>query len=208
MPDWSRRQLLQAAALPTLGALAGCSESNDQTDERVDPSIRSKEPITNYEMTKVRNKSGAALAGSNSNSADAETYDHITKEETIPSFTSVSEARALERFVRDTDFATQSILLLVRTIPECYRLRLVSASKEDDGVDSRYCRDMRPADVSCDQDATDTVGIAIRLPLAGDSFNSLGMGFSSSCDDRPTVVNFDPVTPAANSTSSTGGVTE
>ncbi|MFB6250364.1 MAG: hypothetical protein ABEI27_01540 [Halobellus sp.] len=169
-------------------------------------------PITNYELTRVRNESRAALIAGDSESERSRFYEHLTDAESVPTFSDVAEADELARFIGETDFESKSVLLLVRPIPECYELRLTGVSKEGDGVDSQYCRDMRPADVQCKKDAEDTVGVAIRLPLAGDSFNSLGMGFGSSCDDRPSMVHFEPVTPTSNatttSTAETGGGSE
>ncbi|MFB6091228.1 MAG: hypothetical protein ABEJ97_09240 [Halobellus sp.] len=210
MSDWSRRRFLAATALPISGALTGCSTASDLTE--TEPQIRPrKTPVTDYEMKKVRNSAGDPLLEPESSSERSETYDHITQEANVPSFSDTPEGRTLGQFVGATDFAAESILLLVRRVPECYDLRLVSVSKEGDGVDSQYCREMRPADVSCERDAEDTVGVAIRLPFAGDSFNSLGMGFSSSCDDRPRIVTLEPVTPAnatGNATAESGGGTE
>lgn len=214
MSDWSRRRFLAASSLPILGALTGCSASPDRTGAELDTAPR-KRPVTDYDAVKVRNSGGSPLVERDSSTAAdrSHTYDHITEQANVPSFTGVPEARELDRFVGATDFAAESILLFVRPVPECYDLRLVSVSKEGDGdgVDARYCREMRPADVSCERDAEDPVGIAVRLPFAGDSFNSLGMGFSSSCGDRPTVVDFEPVTPTnatGDSADETGGGTE
>ncbi|MFA1611563.1 hypothetical protein [Halobellus rubicundus] len=203
MSDWSRRRFLAAASLPVVGSVAGCSESLDRTG--AEPHFaEQKRPVTDYEREQVRNNEGASLIEDESAARRSYTYEHLTERANVPSFADVPEARQLEQFVDSTDFETESILLLVRPIPECYDLRLVSVSEEDDGVDSQYCRDMRPADVACERDAEDTVGVAIRLPFAGDSFNTLGMGFSSSCDNRPTVVSFEPVTP----TNATGAATD
>ncbi|MFB6093063.1 MAG: hypothetical protein ABEK02_08645 [Haloquadratum sp.] len=206
MSDWSRRRFLTATALPIVGASAGCSASPGPTESKPDASFP-KRQVTDYEMAKVRNGKGVPLVEGGSATGRSETYDHITDRANVPSFTQVSEAQKLVRFVGATDFATESVLLLVRSIPECYDLRLVSVSKESDGVGSQYCREMRPADVGCERDAEDTVGVAIRLPFAGDSFNSLGMGYSSSCDDRPRVVDFEPVTPANTAVDATGNAT-
>ncbi|SDY08042.1 hypothetical protein [Halobellus clavatus] len=209
MSRWSRRAFLRASSLPILGGVAGCLEFRDSARQDVDLSSHRTEPVTDYERRTVRNEAGAALVADGASSDRIHFYDHLTDAESVPAFSDVAEARELEAFVSDTDLETDSVLLLVRPIPECYELRLTAVRKEDDGVDSEYCRSMRPADVQCEQDAEDTVGVAIRLPFAGDSFNSLGMGFSSSCRDRPSVLNFEPVTPMSNetatSTSASGG---
>lgn len=211
MPDWSRRQFLGAVSAAVFGGLAGCGGSLDRANGAADLSMRSRRTVSDYETAQVRNADGAALLDEAARGRDR-FYDHLTDPGDVPPFADVAEARELARFVDATDFETESALLLVRPIPECYELRLTSVSREPDGVDSQYCREMRPADAGCDRNESDTVGIAIRLPFAGDSLSGLGRGFRRSCGDRPMAVDFEPVTPASNatktSTPGTGGETE
>ena len=60
-------------------------------------------------------------------------------------------------------------------------------AREEDGVEADFCRELRPADAACGAEDRVAVGVAIRLPFAGDEFSSLGSGWSSDCDRRPVL---------------------
>lgn len=193
MPDWSRRTLLQTVASGGALALSGCS---GQTRGFTKDTPVYRRRISGLETTYVRNEDGEPLfveatGGTTDDIGDQPGDDrrshqvhYLTDEREIEDFRfrDVDGAADLRSAVGATDFETKSVFLLQRPIGACYEPRLVGVYREGDGVDADFCQDLRPADVACDADAMDVFAVAIRLPLAGDDFNSLGTGFSGRCD--------------------------
>lgn len=197
MPDWSRRRALHALATGATAALAGCSSESGFSQEST-PGRNRRTPVTDYTSRTVRDQDGDAIfwtgeRPTNSRRARRD-QEYLTSADEVSKvhFAPDSEAAAdLRQFVEATDFETQSVSLRTTGIPECYTLRLLSVAREPDGYTTSYCYEPRPADVACAAEVHDTVAIAIRLPFAGDEFNSHGSSWSRACRERPY-----PVTPA------------
>jgi hypothetical protein len=192
MPDWSRRRALHAAVSTAVVALTGCSGEASVSNSGT-PRAGS-ERVTEYETEQVRNADGAALVRradatetETENRATTEAWNrgvsaHLTDADELSEYTfdDAPEATALARFARATDFETRSVYLLVRSIPACYDLRLVDVRRQSDSVTADFCRDLKPADVACERDDRDAVGVAIRLPFSGEG-SGYGVSMSSSC---------------------------
>ncbi len=196
MPDWSRREALSVLTTGVATALAGCQHS--PPDVSRPPAIGS---VENYEVARVRNADRAVLLTRSDDikSGRPGAYEHLTSREDVAAFTfaDVPEARTLRQFVDATDFESESIYLLVHTVPECYDHRLVGVGVDGNGPEASFCRKLRPADVECDADAEDTVGYAIRLPFPGDEMSGMGSS-GGSCEPSPRPEAFDANVTLAN----------
>lgn len=199
MPDWSRRHALQAAGGVLCAVLAGCNGSDSASRSYPRASRNTVEDIT---VLKVRNTAPSPMVergrdemAETTDSTTAERppdhrgrmMDHVTamtrdgdRQLVFPD--DVPGASDLRSFFEQTDFETESIYLAQSSLPECYDRHLTGVYREEDGVDAQFCRSIRPADVACSADSHDMVAFAIRLPFAGDDFNSVGGGHSSQCD--------------------------
>ncbi|MFB6160193.1 MAG: hypothetical protein ABEJ61_03345 [Haloferacaceae archaeon] len=194
MPDWSRRRALHAAVSTAVAALAGCSGEASVSSSPT-PAPDDARRVTDYELKQVRNADGVALFGRSDADEPTPTEStpggvgapsastHLTGPEELSAFAfaDVPQATALARFVRATDFETRSVYLYQRSIPACYDLRLVGVRRRSDSVTANFCRDLKPADVACERGDRDTVGVAVRLPFAGDGFSGHGTGLRGSC---------------------------
>lgn len=208
MPEWSRRRALRAAATAALAGLAGCSgETSVSHRAPVDPN---DEPVTEYTVKQVRTAEPTVLFWTGDEPpADGNPgrTHHLTSDEELADLSfaaDLPEAETLERFVRSVDLETQSVYLHAQAIEECYDLVLQGVSRDESSVHVDLCRDLKPADAVCSADAETTVGLAIRLPFAGDDFHGLGMGYGSSCHPNDRPVDFEPSTPT-NDTNRTEG---
>jgi hypothetical protein len=190
MPDWSRRRALQAVATTGAFALAGCSGESSRS--RSVPRERGEPvPTADLEVRFVRDTDGESLFGVDrgSDSIAAEDTETRRPEDPRPQRTYLTDADGRDRvtFREGTDLDSRSLFLLQRPLGECYEARLVGVYRETDGVDVDLCQALRPADVECSADTRDTIGVAVRLPFAGDSFSGYGTGWSSDCAHRSTV---------------------
>ena len=194
MPDWSRRQTLSALAGGLAVSLAGC-RGNDDESLSSGGRFPAERRVEEYEVRQVRNDDGVALLtrGDDVESARPGAYDHLQSREDLEAYTfaDLPEARKLREFCTATEFESNSVYLWVRRVPECYDLRLQRVGVDANGPSAHFCRDLRPVDASCDADARDTVGYAIRLPFAGDEYSGMGSGMSSSCSRPPRPTAFD-----------------
>lgn len=202
MPEWSRRRALHAVATASAVTLAGCGATTSGSSSIAHDGDA---PVTEFEARLLRNTDGEPLVVSGERATgdrsgddaaaarNAGVMEHLTDEEDLGDleFRDVAGGAELESFVTATDLDARSVYLLQRPIGECYAPRLVGVYRERDGVDAQFCRELRPAGVACDADAHDVFAVAIRLPFAGDDFNSVGSGSSSDCDHRPTVTFVD-----------------
>lgn len=207
MPDWSRRHVLHAAGSVLLAAIAGCngSGSSSRSAPRDD-----RDMVDDVTVLKVRNASPTPMVlRRRDQTTDERTtedppgrrgnlMDHVTEPpredaRAIAFQTDVPGATVIETFFEETDFGTESIYIAQSTILECYERHLTGVYREVDGVDAQFCRTLRSADVDCSADEYDMTAFAIRLPFAGDDFDSVGGGQSSGCE-RPHRQTIDPDT--------------
>lgn len=191
MPDRSRRDALQAVAATTTGILAGCS-----SDGGGDRDQRLSRRVTDYTRLSVRTDAATLLIDrGETDGADGAIYLTRADQRDRLRFGDGDPARRLEQFVRGTDLSERSVYLYERELSACHRLRLVRVTRAENGIHASFCRELRPADVRCDADATVRAAVALRLPFPGDGIDSVGGGFGSECD-RP---------PAATATGDGGG---
>lgn len=198
MPDRSRRHALRTVAGTATLALAGCGGVPTGSDDDL-PVLR--ERITDVEVTTARNTGGDPLfvaGGSDtdrddgSRSPHVREIHHLTDESDLERLRFRDGAADLRGFVTATDLESNSVYLVQRPIGECYVPRLRAVFREDDGVDADFGRDLRPADFECDADACDMVAVAVRLPLAGDGFHSVGFSsWGSDCKRQSTTSTTD-----------------
>jgi len=203
MPDWSRRRALHALGATAAAALAGCSSESSEFDES--PSRQRGDPVTDYDLRKVRARQPEELFWQGERSTEREddrpgdhtyrpgghTYVGSADDLADVTFADSGAAAELASFTRGTDFESSSVILQARTVRECYAVRLRGVWREDDGLDTWFCSNLQPADVDCSADARETVGVGIRLPFPDDGFSSFGLRWSRSCDPRPEPVTAD-----------------
>ena len=190
MPDWSRRRALQAATAVGAFALAGCS-GEGSSSRSVPRTGGDPVPASGLEVTFVRDADGDPLfaVGEDGVDEDGRDIEYLTDEsgrEEV-TFRSAAAAAELATFVDGVDLDSESVFLLQRPLGECYETRLVGVYREDDGVDADFCQELRPADVDCSAEDRNTVGVAIRLPFSGDSFNTYGTSWGGDCE-RGTAI--------------------
>lgn len=200
MPDWSRRRALHAIGTVAAAAVAGCSGRGDgfedpPTDDRGDP-------VTDYELRKVREPSGEAIFWqSDEDDGERRVDDHAyvasADDASSVSFAPDSDAAAeLASFVEATDFESASVLLESREVRECYDLEFRGAWRDGDGLRTAYCSRLRPADVACSAESRDVVGVGVRVPFSLADTSGFGSRWSSTC--HPPAVGGSPSGGAAS----------
>ena len=198
MPNWSRRRALHAIGTVATVAVAGCSGGSDgfqvaAPDDRGDP-------VTDYELRKVRDSSGKAIfwrsdEDDRSSEAGRQTRSHayVASEDDVASlsFAPDSDAAAeLAAFVGETDFGSSSVLLESQGIQECYDLEFRGVWRDNDGLQTAYCSRLRPAGVACSTESKDAVGVGVRVPFSLADTSRFGTSWSSHC--RPSPVGGSP----------------
>lgn len=100
--------------------------------------------------------------------ADAATAETFSVSDRVAETEASAGAEAARRFVSETDFGSETLLVEGRSIRECYRLVLCSVAWADGEVETRYGRFLRDADVACETDERDAHVTVARLPVALD----------------------------------------
>lgn len=195
MVSRTRRALLQGAAALSLG-LAGCSGATSSSttvtaSNRLNADNAVLEPdhvaLRNQDNTRIvwfddelpaspdstpddRHRISDAEAGLIADEGDA-------AELRFADVDGVDDAR---RFVDETDFDSETLVLETTRVPECYRLELCGATWSESDYHTYYGRVLRPADVACETDAWDRVSHLIRLPAVLDPSEITGRGSGTS----------------------------
>ncbi|WP_225333105.1 hypothetical protein [Halomicrobium urmianum] len=210
--NWSRRRALSALAGGLAASVAGCSGSDDGPPS---PDHRDRQrTVEDYELEQVRNADAAVLfteadelptpveiddrRSGRPPGTYGSTYVVSADDLADLTFGDVPEADQLREFVAATDFESASVYLFSTPVTACHEIRVQSVALDPDGdPDGDFCRATLPADVECGTDDFDTVGLAIRLPVAQESVSGHSTGTSSSCRRPPGRVGFEAtVTPA------------
>ncbi|TYT61167.1 hypothetical protein FYC77_15170 [Natrialba swarupiae] len=93
------------------------------------------------------------------------------------------EARA---FIEETDFETESVVVVQRTIEDCYERRVLSVQARDDNFRTEYCRTLKSPTTRCKADREVMEALFFRVQRAyEDSPSSRSSSESMSCP--PTV---------------------
>ncbi|MWV41113.1 hypothetical protein [Natrialba sp. INN-245] len=93
------------------------------------------------------------------------------------------EARA---FIEETDFETESVVVVQRTIEDCYERRVLSVQAGDDNFRTEYCRTLKSPTTPCKADREVMEALFFRVQRAyEDSPSSRSSSESMSCP--PTV---------------------
>lgn len=194
MLEVSRRDALRTVAGGGALLLAGCSgeasrsrEVPSHGDPVSDVEARFARDVDgdplywHAEDTPPEDRDGGRLAGPPEYLTEAEDRDEL-------SFSGTPPGEELRSFVDATDFGAESVYLIQLRLGECYRLGLVQVVREaDGGVSADFCRELRAADAPCSAGAHDVVGVAVRLPFAGDQSGGLGTGMSSRCSPERVI---------------------
>lgn len=192
MQRWSRRRTLQSVAATATAALAGCNADSESGDApRSGPD---GDPVSTYDALSVRTEEETPPFRQGDDSGDDPSRLRFLREPVADadlSFTDGEAAAELAAFARDTDFERQSVVLYATRIATCYDLTLERVAREPDGVSLSLCRRLRPADVACDEDASATVGLAVRFPFPADDASSTSISTSSACGRRPEPLTVD-----------------
>lgn len=190
--DPSRRTLLATVAGLGSAALAGCSELS----RRPMSSLPAPPPehIDDITATKVRSETVITLFGD----VDLSGEDQRAETEVVTGQSDVSElvfhtdhpaAAELKEFTAQTDFESRSVYLFQARVQDCEAFHLTAVTYAGGDLDVDFCRGRRPADVSCSQDGEETVGFAIRLPVADIHVSTLGLGIRGECEGvRPSGI--------------------
>lgn len=193
MPDWSRRRALHAVGTAAAVALAGCTAERDPPDP---PSQRRGTPVTDYDMVTVRKSDETSLFWRGEQESDdrregvGRAYLRSASDVEELSFAPDSEAAGeLSSFAAATDFDSRSVYLQSRPVASCYEPEFRGVWRQDDGVETSFCRRLLPADEPCRREEETTFGIGLRLPFPDEEFTSFGSQWSGDC--QPTPVGFD-----------------
>ncbi|MDX1747887.1 MAG: hypothetical protein R3324_18290 [Halobacteriales archaeon] len=209
MPAWSRRRALRAAVLPLVAGLAGCS--GETRVSRSAPADPREEPVTDYTVRQIRVPAPRPLYWSvndTPSSDDPGRTHHVTSKSELDKLRFASEIPAVERleaFVRSVDLETESVYLHAQTLEASYDLVLRGVSRDDSSVSVDLCRDLKPADATCNTGDDTAVALAIRLPFSGDDFHGIGMSYGNQCGPTRQPVHFEPSTPTTSRTEAGGG---
>ncbi|WP_226022113.1 hypothetical protein [Halomicrobium salinisoli] len=210
--NWSRRRALSALAGGLAASVAGCAGSGDDGPPSPDARDRQR-TVEDYELERVRSTDAAVLftqadelptpveSDDRRSGRPAGTHEHVyvVSGDDLDDLTfgDVPEAARLREFAAATDFESASVYLFSTPVSACHEIRVQSIALRADGdPDGDFCRATLPADVECGTDDFDTVGLAIRLPVAQESVSGHSAGTSSSCRRPPGRVAFEAtVTP-------------
>ena len=202
-PSPSRRRLLRStAALFGASALAGCGGSSSSTGTaRVGPDADPPEDaLTDPTHVSLRNPDKERIVRDPESATDEPDADSAadgmprfdrwrhdlvvdTDRADALTFADVDGVDEAERFLDETDFASESVYIEERTIEECYELQLCWIRWTESEIETDYARILRDADVACEADATDVVSNLIRIPAAlnPDEIRSYGSSSGGRC---------------------------
>jgi len=192
MPDWSRRRALQAVGTVTAVALAGCTQGGESADP---PTRRHGDPVTDYDLLQVRDADATQLFWrGDPETADGRVgagYEYVDSASTLEDLTFASDSDAagdLFAFASATDFDERSVLLVARPVAACYEAEFRGVWRDDDGLETAFCQQLRPADESCSREGEDAFGLALRVPFADAEFTSFGSQWSGDCGPKPVGI--------------------
>lgn len=189
----TRRGLLSAtvgaaAALAGCGTLAGdAGRGETATEPAGDPEPgpnSTTEPQTlrlrggeNRPPVWIRNPDGDPRRTARPGDVDV-VSDVIASRETADRVrTDGVDADAVAGFLTDTEFESESVVLQLIRLEECYTVSLCSVSWADDGIDTDYARVLRPYDERC---RAETFTYEIRLIRIPAAFDDPPSGFGTS----------------------------
>lgn len=171
MPSLTRRGVLAGAA----ALLAGCNgTSTEPPTERPRPEIVATDPPVHT----LRSDGDETLVRDERETDDAEettdphpdpiVVDNSEAAEAL-SFADVDGVERAQQFLAETEFESESVVLLQDAVGECYAQEVcyVAWSATEVQVDS--VRRYRDANVSCSTDAKDTIATFVRVPGALDA---------------------------------------
>jgi len=100
--------------------------------------------------------------------ADAATAETFVVADRVTGAEVSASAETARRFVAETDFDSETLLVEGRSVEECYRLVLCSLTWSDGEIETRYGRFFRDADVACENGERDARATIARIPVALD----------------------------------------
>ncbi|QPV61385.1 hypothetical protein I7X12_11460 [Halosimplex litoreum] len=100
--------------------------------------------------------------------ADAATAETLVVADRAAETEVSASAETARRFVAETDFDSETLLVEGRSVRECYRLVLCHVIWNDGEVETGYGRFLRGADVACESGKRDTRATIARIPAALD----------------------------------------
>ncbi len=164
----TRRRFL--GALPAAVAVAGCSGTDDtpvagdgrptrmnSAGHEQDPSVRKPRNPTGRRVILDPDADRSLRWGL---IGTRERADRLSFAAGVPA----PDAESARAFFDATDFSAQAVFVSHREIESCYRYRINSVFWEPGRIELEYCRGLRSPDVRCEADATEVVGICIRIP--------------------------------------------
>lgn len=172
MNSSTRRQVLAGAAALFTG-FAGCNSSPSSGDTTPTPSRRRTDPP----VVIVRNTTNEMIIRSSSSGTSGEDEaDGISgtgsglivspSDMADLSFTAIDGIDNAKRFIRNTDFSTETIIYQQVDIEECYTLDLCSVSWSSTEYEIEFGQSLRPANASCAADTMVKAAAFIRIPTA------------------------------------------
>jgi len=208
MQQWSRRRALRAAAATasTL-AVAGCNagvDGSDADDSDDGPRRDAGDTVTDYETTAGRTDRILAPfwletyedpADRPSEPVGSALVTEPPSEAGVTFHPDAELAASLRSFAEGTDFGAECVYLWSTRVGGCETVALTGVRRRGDAgddVELSLCRRTRPPDVACERDAEHTVGLAVRLPFAGEDLRRGGVSVSGDCRDGDDPA---PVTP-------------
>ncbi|SEV89125.1 hypothetical protein [Halobacterium jilantaiense] len=185
MQRWSRRRALHAVAATASVALAGCTDSTEQSDPTT--ANGDSAPVTGNDVEMTRDPRGRRLFWETDEQTAVRLLTDPPDESALTFAESVSAATELRAFAADSDFETESVVLFATRLSACRHLQFVGVSRGSDHVDVSLCEALRPADAVCEHDADHTAGVAVRLPFAADT-DETSVQISGDCRETAEPV--------------------
>jgi hypothetical protein len=209
-----RRQLLRATPALLLG-LAGCSAADgsstfaagngDDREDSVEKSgIESDPPVQTARNPREREPVLVETVRDEERHFQDNIVSSRERAEEIEFAAGVSEddATAVRQFLGETDFTTQSLYIVQRSVKSCYRIRIHSIAWSQQRVEYSYCRELRPPDVACEAEERDALALLIRIDESLDmDVRSAGASGHFPCENADT--NYDRIEETAKPTNGT-----
>ena len=198
--EHSRRQLLVGVGGCLSLAIAGCTGRDAGTSVEMNESDSPATDSEEYEALTVRADDDSQFVYWDGDEPDEDDDDTATprrgrlfvlEEADVSDLQIGEDNEAVQAFLGDTDFETESVVVDNRLVEDCYERHVLGVRTEPDQVRVDYCQSLKEPTTPCDADTEVMEAIFIRVGRAYDDAPS-GWGSSESmtCPDeseRPQI---------------------
>ncbi|MHC3438936.1 hypothetical protein ACYJ1Y_12760 [Natrialbaceae archaeon A-gly3] len=214
----SRRQLLAGVGGCLSIVIAGCTGRDSGTSIEMNESDRPSRYSEEHEAMTVRSGDDSQFVYWDGEEPDEDDDDtpipgrgrlFVLEEADVSDLRIDEDNEAVQAFLDDTDFETESVIVDNRLIKDCYERYVLGVRTESDRVRVQYCQTLKEPTTPCDADREIMEAIFIRIGRAYDDAPS-GWGSSESMTcpgetERPQIQDEVNVTSGGTGTTQRGG---